>query len=94
MDVLQEIIEQGNWFGTPQSSNVMRLRYMKESGTLIIQFKGGQHYRYDNVPKSLAIEFLNSPSKGKFFLSRVKNSHKGTKCDANGLVAPLPGKII
>jgi len=81
---IQEAIEKNSWVTTPLSSNISRIRYIKEASLLIIQFKSGQHYRYDKISEGLVVDFYASPSKGKFFLSRIKGGYTGTKCDDNG----------
>ena len=86
MEIYKEVVEQGIWFLVPQSSNIIRARYLKESEMFIIQFKSGQHYCYKQVPKKLIFEFINSPSKGKFFYHRIRQAFKGEKCTPEGNV--------
>ena len=96
MNLLKEVLEQGVWFPTPRSSNIVRLRFLKESSTLVIQFSSGAHYRYEAVPESLVAEMINSPSQGKFFYARIRSSFPGIKCESNyvPIIPPPEPQII
>lgn len=94
MQIYKEVIEQGVWFLTPQSSNITRLRYLKEQKKLIIQFKQGTYYVYEGIPPTLTFELVNSQSKGKFFIAQIRNAYRGVKCDQDGnILAHFPEKI-
>lgn len=86
MDLYKEIIEQGVWHIIPQSSNIKRLRYLKEQKILIVQFLKGTYYKYEGVPPTLAFELVNSTSKGKFFYARIRNAFSGVLCDETGTI--------
>ena len=63
------------------SSNIEGYLYLAAKSTLLIAFKSGGTYAYDNVPQSVATGFGNAPSKGKFFLSDIKDRYTTSKLD-------------
>lgn len=64
---------------TPTSSNIAKLRYDDQSGTLFVEFRSGSTYKYDNVPYDIWNVFISAPSVGKFFNSTIKGVYKETK---------------
>lgn len=63
---------------TVQSTNVKSIGYDPASATLEVEFASGV-YRYFDVPASVAEDFLNSSSKGRYFAIAIKgrfSSHK------------------
>lgn len=63
------------------SSNIEGYLYLAAKNTLLIAFKSGGTYAYDNVPQSVATGFGNAPSKGKFFQSDIKDRYTTSKLD-------------
>lgn len=63
------------------SSNIEGYLYLAAKSTLLIAFKSGGTYAYDNVPQSVATGFGNAPSKGKFFQSDIKDRYSTSKLD-------------
>lgn len=63
------------------SSNIEGYLYLAAKSTLLIAFKSGGTYAYDNVPQSVATGFGNAPSKGKFFQSDIKDRYTTLKLD-------------
>lgn len=59
-------------------SHVEAIKYDDETKSLIITFRGGRQYQYSDVPKDLADGLHQSPSKGSFIHSYIKNkfTHK------------------
>lgn len=57
------------------SSNIEGYLFLAAKSTLLIAFKSGGTYAYDNVPQSVATGFGNAPSKGKFFQSDIKDRY-------------------
>lgn len=62
------------------SSNIQKIGYLEEKGELTVQFhKKGivqSVYCYFNVPESVFDEFVNAPSYGKFFDTRIKGAYQ------------------
>jgi hypothetical protein len=77
----KEILEENQWFHVQNSSNISRFRYLKEQSTLVIQFSNSGTYSYKGVSTPLIVEFIQSPSKGKFFFARIKKVYPGIKLD-------------
>jgi len=61
------------------SSVIMFVEYKHDKKTLVVHFNNGSIYNYKNVSYGVYSRFLNSKSKGKFFLSNVKNKYKISK---------------
>ena len=68
-------------FISVSSSNIEGYLYLAAKSTLLIAFKSGGTYAYDNVPQSVATGFGNAPSKGKFFQSDIKDRYTTSKLD-------------
>lgn len=66
---------------TPVDSSVISsFKYHPESQILEIEFRAsGEMYRYFEVPPSVHQEFLNAPSKGKYFNSEIKDKYRFQK---------------
>ncbi len=60
-----------------KSSNLAAADYCAETSTLIVEFKNGTQYKYENVPAAVYEEFEKtfdgSQSAGKFFNVQIKN---------------------
>ena len=54
------------------SSNLESIKFDGTAGELFVRFKGGGVYKYANVSVALFENFMDSPSKGKFFHANVK----------------------
>lgn len=62
---------------TPVSSTSIRaIGYDKITGTLEIEFIGGQVYQYLEVPEDEYVSFMAAGSKGKHFHSNIKDSYQ------------------
>lgn len=59
------------------STNIAKIGY--EKGNLLVEIKGGNQYRYDEVPESVYQSFMSAPSKGKFFSANIKGKYATTK---------------
>lgn len=57
------------------SSNITRIAFDEEEERIIIEFKDGGQYAYDECPRELFERFRLAPSIGKFFYANIKNSH-------------------
>jgi hypothetical protein len=63
----------------PLSSVIVFVEYKHYNKVLVVHFNGGSVYSYENVSYDVYSKFLNSKSKGKFFVSKVKNKYKINK---------------
>lgn len=69
------------------STNIRKIGYNPDGPTLRVFFVSGGVYDYDGVPERVFQEFLNSPSKGRYFLAHVKGryqTHKVTSAVEEG----------
>ena len=86
-DALKSIdlkIKKGQIIGTKiineiDSSNLTKTEYDTESKKLIIEFKNGMKYEYDEVPHQLYTQFRMSESQGKFFSTKIAKTFKYKK---------------
>lgn len=62
----------GQWMPV-SSSNIAAIAFNELDESLFVQFHSGGVYEYLNCPEYLFNEFLNAPSKGKFFYWRIKD---------------------
>jgi len=55
------------------SSSLQSVGYNEEYQTLEVEFRNGAVYQYYNCPKLMYDELMNSPSKGQFFNSQIRD---------------------
>lgn len=55
------------------SSMINEVSY--DNGNLTILFKTGGEYVYSGVPENIYNSFISAPSKGRYFLSNIKNRY-------------------
>jgi hypothetical protein len=65
-----------NWFETPDSSNIARIRYLSEQSILEIEFKKGLVYQYFDVPENVFEQLKSANSKGQYFAANIKGSYR------------------
>jgi len=58
------------------SSSLRSVGYDRGGRLLEIEFRHGGVYRYHDVPSSVFAELMRSPSKGRFFNERVRDSYR------------------
>jgi hypothetical protein len=61
------------------SSHLKAVGHDSESNKMEIEFKNGQVYSYDNVPKSAFHQIINHPSSGAAFHRIIKTKHFESK---------------
>lgn len=64
-----------------ESSNLSKTEYDSETKKLIVSFKNGFNYEYDEVPHSVYAQFRISESQGKFFNTKIAKTYKYKKLD-------------
>lgn len=71
-----------------QSSNIAGINYTPSDepgpdgnvvGRLIVKFNNGTFYHYDNVPETIGTEIFEAESVGRYFMTFIRNSFKGTR---------------
>jgi hypothetical protein len=58
---------------------MVRSEYDTETKKMIVEFKNGTKYSYDEVPHKVYTQFRMSESQGKFFTSEISKKYKYTK---------------
>jgi phage baseplate assembly protein gpV len=79
MAILKEQIIGTKIINEIQSSNVVKTEYDTTTKKLIVEFKNGAKYEYDEVPHQLHVQFRMSESQGKFFSSKIAKEFKYKK---------------
>ena len=79
MAILKEEIVGTKILNEIQSSNITRTEYDTETKKLIVEFKNGIKYEYDEVPHQLYTQFRTSDSQGKFFSGKIAKAFKYKK---------------
>lgn len=55
-----------------ESSNIVAVGYVAEEEVIVVKFKGGATYAYDDCSQQLFDQLLNAPSAGKFVHANLK----------------------
>ncbi len=58
------------------SSNLSRTEYDTETKKMVVEFKNGLIYEYNEVPHQIYTQFRMSESQGKFFSSKISKVYK------------------
>lgn len=64
-----------------ESSNLKKTEYDTESKKLVVEFKNGLKYEYDEVPHNIYAQFRLSESQGKFFNTQIAKTFKYKKLE-------------
>lgn len=62
-----------------QSSMIRSVGYDEKARILEVEFVSGSVYRYHGVPRELFEELLEAPSKGSYFLERIRGAYEYTR---------------
>lgn len=79
MGIKKETISGTKIINEIDSSNLSKTEYDTETKKLIVEFKSGLKYEYDEVPHQLYTQFRMSESQGKFFSSNISKTFKYRK---------------
>ena len=71
------------------SSNIDGYQHISKTQQMLITFKGGSTYAYENVPLSLADQFLHTSSKGKFFGEHIRDQYTTSKLSPEEVIKIL-----
>ena len=58
------------------SSAFLGVDYNPETRTLTVYFRNGRNYVHHGVPESVYEQFINSPSKGRFYNQYIKGIYQ------------------
>jgi hypothetical protein len=64
-----------------ESSNLKKTEYDIDTKKLVVEFKNGISYEYEEVPHNIYSQFRLSESQGKFFNTQISKSFKYKKID-------------
>jgi aspartokinase-like uncharacterized kinase len=79
MGIKKETISGTKIINEIDSSNLSKTEYDTETKKLIVEFKSGLKYEYDEIPHQLYTQFRMSESQGKFFSSKISKTFKYRK---------------
>lgn len=68
------------------SSNIASAGYDPVSQTLLIEFRSGPVYQYEEVPEEVFQNLLTAPSIGKFFVVNIRNKFKYKRIPIDNLL--------
>ena len=57
------------------STEIEWIGFEEKKNMLQVEFIAGGVYQYDGVPEEVYLDFLNSPSHGQFFETRIKGKY-------------------
>jgi len=79
MAVKSQKIEGTKIINEIDSSNMKQTEYDTATKKMIVEFKNGSKYEYDDVPHEVYAEFRLSESQGKYFNSKISKGYKYSK---------------
>jgi len=79
MAIIKEEISGTKILNEIESTNIVRSEYDTSNRKLIVEFKNGTKYEYDEVPHQLYTQFRLAESQGKFFSTKISKSFKYKK---------------
>lgn len=79
MAILSETINGTKIINKIESSNIVETEYDTSTKKLIVEFKNGTRYEYEDVPHQLYTRFRLSESQGKFFTGEISKAFKYKK---------------
>ena len=79
MGIIKEEIKGTKIINQIESSNLVGTEYDTATKKLVVEFKNGTKYEYEDVPHQLYTSFRSSESQGKFFNSEISKKYKYKK---------------
>lgn len=79
MAIIKEEIKGTKIINQIESSNLVETEYDTATKKLVVEFKNGAKYEYEDVPHQLYTSFRSSESHGKFFTSEISKKFKYKK---------------
>ena len=62
-----------------QSSNLVKTEYDTSTKKLVVEFKNGMKYEYDDVPHQSYTQFRSAQSQGNYFNTQIAKKYKYKK---------------
>lgn len=63
-------------FYTPDSSNILKIKYYEDQYILEVEFQNGGTYQYYDVPITIWENFKAADSKGKYLHEHIKGNYR------------------
>jgi hypothetical protein len=79
MAILSETISGTKIINKIESSNIVETEYDTSNKKLIVEFKNGAKYEYEDVPHQVYTRFRMTESQGKFFTTEISKAYKYKK---------------
>lgn len=79
MGIINEVIDGSKIINQIESSNIVKTTYDVQLNTLLVEFKNGLTYEYEQVPLQTYTQFRMAESQGKFFSSKIARTFKYKK---------------
>ena len=79
MGIIKEEIIGTKIINEIQSSNLKKTEYDLDTKKLVVEFKNGMSYEYEEVPHNIFTQFRISDSQGKFFNTQISKTYKYKK---------------
>jgi hypothetical protein len=79
MAIKKEIIQGTKIINEVDSSNLAKTEYDTETSKLVVEFKNGVKYEYDEVPHKIYTQFRMAESQGKYFNLNISKTYKYKK---------------
>jgi hypothetical protein len=81
MAILKEEIAGSKIINIIESSNIIKTEYDTLTKKLVVEFKHGGSYVYDDVPHQIYTQFRLAPSQGSFFSKNISKTFKYKKAE-------------
>ena len=79
MGIINEVIDGSKIINQIESSNIVKTTYDIQLNTLLVEFKNGLTYEYEQVPLQTYTQFRMAESQGKFFSTKIARTFKYKK---------------
>ncbi len=79
MGIIKEEIKGTKILNEIDSSNILKTEYDTETKKMIVEFKHGLKYEYDDVPHLTYTQFRSAKSQGSFFNKEISKTFKYVK---------------
>jgi hypothetical protein len=79
MAIKKETIQGTKIINEVDSSNLSKTEYDTETSKLVVEFKNGAKYEYDEVPHKIYTQFRMAESQGKYFNLNISKTYKYKK---------------
>ncbi len=79
MGIISETISGTKIINKIESSNIVETEYDTSNKKLVVEFKNGTKYEYEDVPHQVYTRFRGSESQGKYFTTEISKNYKYKK---------------